>query len=1159
MSKRLFDVNAVGNVFFFVRPYDHFMLNSLEQVEYDEYLYRVLRAEGYERVVFIEAASTRYLVYTFDKLSEISFRNPDKFKGIDWHDPKARRTACEEEPKGGGRLNGLGGTRLKGKSGTDNPSVGEWGKREVLFIAKEQRQLRSEFTSQHVQMALMTENIKTALVIDSAVVMEGGADLSDVIKEFLRKANNNIVVFTMETRDNFRRLTRNVFFTNIFPDFLNQEHEQIITKLKQTQQIILADSGIGTDEIASLLIRKKMFEDEKHEYEKLPYSKIYALADAIRLHMTQKKRIFRFIPYKKYADYINRLNSMLMNDKNVAAELIGFADKLKSSEVNYILNRDVYVERVTGKRLKYIGGTSELEEVMDDFDALYGAEMQAVKERIFINVGLLAAKRKRAEDAIRDGKTGKETEMPYMNMCFFGGPGSGKTTIANLTARLMHVKGILPSDKVVTAQASDLIGQHLGETDRKIRELAEEADGGVLFLDELSAFDRGYEGGSVAKDAMDAIVASINSHRDSLCIILGGYEEDVKKVLSANSGNDRRFPYKISLSDYSQETLMIILDNVLQRQERKLADGVRGKLQQVICADKALKGKEFGNAGYIENMVDALEAQYIARQGSDETYILEDVIKAFPDKRGILVRQEDDEELIRKEFEELTGAEMQKVKEQIFDAVKYFDYKKKQVEKALMGGETGSAIEMPYMNMCFFGGPGTGKTTVAHLTARLLHAKGLLPTDHVESVQAGSLIESRVGGTEKRISELAEKANGGVLLLDEFSAFDKPYTGGNVANDAMDAIVGAINDYGSNLCVIVCGYESKVKKILAFNEGNDRRFPYKITFEDYSVETLMRILELRLERDGMRLAEGVQDKLWEIIQFDKNTKKEQFGNAGYIKNLAEGLERAYVSRDGTDHIYVMEDLKKLYGGELPSVRKTPEKIPRYSPPLRKDLENLKPPYDYENMEKNREALAQMTDSAVLYIKTDQGDGTGFLISPDGYALTCYHVIEGASKIIARLRIKGRQGNPDSLHRCTVVRAEKDIDMALLRLEGDNFPYLPLAPSGRKICKQEEIILSGYPFGKAAMSDLTTFRGSIASGEGQPENSGSPEKGEVIRYFIDGQAKCGNSGSPVIALKDGRVIGILIGSVANESGEFMEEINYLRPVQYFWDYFLKEGC
>ncbi|HAX83621.1 MAG TPA: hypothetical protein DCY15_03835, partial [Ruminococcaceae bacterium] len=216
---------------------------------------------------------------------------------------------------------------------------------------------------------------------------------------------------------------------------------------------------------------------------------------------------------------------------------------------------------------------------------------------------------------------------------------------------------------------------------------------------------------------------------------------------------------------------------------------------------------------------------------------------------------------------------------------------------------------------------------------------------------------------------------------------------------------------------------------------------------------------------------------------------------------------------------------------------------------RSEISKLKEPYVAEAI-KDVEALTQANDPAILYVDTDKGNGTAFLISPEGYAITCNHVVKDTSEIKARLRILGRQGGSDSWHKCEVINTNETLDIALIMLDGSNFPYLKLADEDRKIRKGEKIILSGYPFGEATSADITLFQGYVASSNLQRDENGNS------RFFINGEGKCGNSGSPIIARKDGCVIGVFLGSKTHKGAELTEEINNMRPISYFWENFLK---
>ena len=185
-----------------------------------------------------------------------------------------------------------------------------------------------------------------------------------------------------------------------------------------------------------------------------------------------------------------------------------------------------------------------------------------------------------------------------------------------------------------------------------------------------------------------------------------------------------------------------------------------------------------------------------------------------------------------------------------------------------------------------------------------------------------------------------------------------------------------------------------------------------------------------------------------------------------------------------------------------------------------------------------------------------GYGTGFIITEDGYLLTCDHVVAGASRFRARLYYPGMVGGERWFEDCTVLEPTfKDIDMALLKINNaGGFVPLPLRQPEQPIGTTEEILICGYPFGVQLRIQQdrgfvpSVFMGSVSS----VQAAGT----EHERVFIDCAAKSGNSGSPVISMADGTVIGMLDASTTSQSGKLMEEINYFTPIRRAWERFIQ---
>ena len=1178
MNKKLFESTTEGIIRYFVRPNDDFVLNSLEKIDANEYLYRVLKNEGYKRIVFVEIEKTNCKYYTYDKLSHLSLQHqkefanviPDSLESISdfFSRVKAKIDKNDSGPAG---LKKMGS-----KSEATYDKIPEFGKREIKRFSKLE-EFVADFAN-YVSNALEAENIKTAVVLQMEVFEQSfnkelgiarriASQLGDIVRycEKNNSAMQNIIVLTTTQKEDFRNLVNNELLHNFhswIPEVLSETTSgsmlvrNITDRLNEYGCLVMSES-IGVDEIANLLLRKKIVDNDAM-FDGLPFSKIYPLAEKLRIHLTYETKVFSDnIPFKRRKSFINPLNALLQR-RTVVEELIAYVQGLDSKAINNVNTQSVSVERVFHNRIKYID-IDESAEILVEFDKLAGDEIQDAKRDALRAVNYFEGVKKELEEKEKQGKKINPDDYPYYNMLFFGAPGTGKTTIANLVGRLMYAKGILPTSKVHVVQAGELGSGIVHGVQENLFKEAEKAVGGVLLIDELQALKDAYReeggsrGGGMAEDLMRALVSIINKYRDCMCVILCGYEEDVLSIIKFDDGASRRFPKKIKLSSYSIDTLMVIFNKLLDADGKSLGKGVEEKIRKFVLADMKTQGKTFGNVGYLkEELIAPIKAAYFERGQYDNNYTIEDLMTAFADtdKRTILEECEDSIQAIISEFDKLEGDEIQDAKRDVLRAVNYFEGMKKELEEKEKQGKKVSADDFPYLNMLFFGAPGTGKTTIANLVGRLMYAKGILPTSKVHIVQASELGSGRVHGVQEKLFEEAEKAIGGVLLIDELQAIKGEYQGGDLAEDFMRGLVSVINKYRDNMCVILCGYEEEVLRIIKYDDGTGRRFPKKIKLASYSIDTLMVILNKLLEVDNKSLESGVEEILRNIILADMKTQGKTFGNVGYLKEeLIAPIKAAYFERGQYDNIYTIADVEVAF----PTMKNNKDseehkaKQRHYKRVSRSIFEKISLPsgfqgYDEENIsETERRDLIR---TSILFISTDKGKGTAFLISPDGYALTCNHVIDGANEINARLRIPGRVGRDDSDHKCTVINTKESTDMALIKLEGKNFPYLPIAGEEREILDGETFTLSGYPLGKE--EDLTSYTGYIANQTGMTDSFGKKYR------YIEGEAKKGNSGSPLVSTRDGKVIGILFGSDIDDH----DEMNKMRPIKYFWEEFLK---
>ena len=207
--------------------------------------------------------------------------------------------------------------------------------------------------------------------------------------------------------------------------------------------------------------------------------------------------------------------------------------------------------------------------------------------------------------------------------------------------------------------------------------------------------------------------------------------------------------------------------------------------------------------------------------------------------------------------------------------------------------DKGMKADHPSMHMVFSGSPGTAKTTVARLFARIMKDNGLLSVGHLVEVGRGDLVGRYVGWTAKIVQEKFRKAKGGVLFIDEaYSLVDD--RDGSYGDEAINTIVQEMENHRDELVVIFAGYTDKMEEFLNKNPGLRSRIAYHVPFPDYSTEELCEIAKLTAAGKGLELSEDAQDKLAKV--FDIAKREEDFGNGRYVRNIIEKSRMAQTER-----------------------------------------------------------------------------------------------------------------------------------------------------------------------------------------------------------------------------------------------------------------------
>ena len=237
---------------------------------------------------------------------------------------------------------------------------------------------------------------------------------------------------------------------------------------------------------------------------------------------------------------------------------------------------------------------SQVEEVLDKLDAeLVG--LRAVKTRIREIAALLLVDRVRRRLELT-------TRTPTLHMSFTGNPGTGKTTVALRMSEILHRLGYVREGHLVSVTRDDLVGQYIGHTAPKTKEVIKRAMGGVLFIDEAYYLYRPENERDYGQESIEILMQAMENNRDDLVVILAGYGEKMDRFFQSNPGMRSRIAHHLDFPDYTQEELLAISELMLVDLNYRLSAEARASFVEYIARRKRLP--QFANARSIRNALD---------------------------------------------------------------------------------------------------------------------------------------------------------------------------------------------------------------------------------------------------------------------------------------------------------------------------------------------------------------------------------------------------------------------------------------------------------------------------------------------------------------------------------------------------------------------------
>lgn len=221
--------------------------------------------------------------------------------------------------------------------------------------------------------------------------------------------------------------------------------------------------------------------------------------------------------------------------------------------------------------------------------------LKPVKKRIRETAALLMVDRARR-------RLGLAHDTPTLHMSFTGNPGTGKTTVALRMADLLHRLGYIRQGHLVTVTRDDLVGQYIGHTAPKTKEVLKKAMGGVLFIDEAYYLFRPENERDYGQEAIEILLQVMENQRDDLVVIVAGYADRMEKFFSSNPGFRSRIAHHIDFPDYNDDELLQIAELMLREQNYKMSAEARRAMSEYTTLRR--KQPHFANARSIRNALD---------------------------------------------------------------------------------------------------------------------------------------------------------------------------------------------------------------------------------------------------------------------------------------------------------------------------------------------------------------------------------------------------------------------------------------------------------------------------------------------------------------------------------------------------------------------------
>ena len=533
-----------------------------------------------------------------------------------------------------------------------------------------------------------------------------------------------------------------------------------------------------------------------------------------------------------------------------------------------------------------------VEEALAELNGLVG--LKPVKEEVARFVKFVRVAQQRKAQGL------KVAPISY-HMVFTGNPGTGKTTVARIMAKIYKALGVVEKGHLVECDRGALVAGYTGQTAIKTGEVIDSALGGVLFVDEAYALVNGKDD-SYGQEAISTLLKRMEDDRDRLVVIVAGYTAEMKTFIDANSGLASRFNHYVEFPDYTAEELTEIFRMNAKKSQYLLSAEAERDLGAFIAAKTANRDRKFGNARWVRNLFEQAVAHQAERladianptQEQLMTIEMRDIgelgkasvglgaeglartpppgIRYMPASTNVVSVEE-----ALAELNGLVGLKPVKAEVEKFASF---------VRVAQQRKAAGLKVAPISYHMVFTGNPGTGKTTVARIMAKIYKALGVVKNGHLVECDRGGLVAGYTGQTAIKTGQVIDFALDGILFVDEAYSLVNG-TQDTYGEEAISTLLKRMEDDRDRLVVIVAGYTEEMKKFIDANSGLASRFTHYVEFPDYTAEELAAIFRMNAKKSQYVLSSDVEKWLDAFIRVRTKKRDRKFGNGRWARSLFE--------------------------------------------------------------------------------------------------------------------------------------------------------------------------------------------------------------------------------------------------------------------------------